>query len=456
MNKQKEVLLKNSQLILDEISKTQKCDVEVCASYHGEMKVIYEATDFSISTSHTSSMYGIRAVVDGRLGFTTTNASDAESLKQAAREVLMVAKLSPPGAHHKIAEKKFGINRHFECFDKDIAEMPVESAYQYAQRMIDIAKSDPRLSIDRGEFSISSTDWTILSTNGIEASTRQSVCSWSALGMGKTKDEVTSLDYDGGSTAILKGLDEKMNTTMGRFRDSSIRSLGAKKGESYKGLVLLHPEAVMDLIAEHVEFHCNGRIQQDGMSTWRDKMGETVAATQLTIFEDPTDKTRIEGWSPFDREGVKTQKHSLIDAGKLSFVAHNCFSAHRGNTNPTGNGVGGVRSMPNIGFGNVTVCASRDGVSETELYKTLKNGLVIKRFSGNSDPTSGIFSGVAKNSWWIRNGEFAHPVQEVMVSGNGFDLLKNIVKMGKDLHSLLGGSQAPYVLVDGMTVTAAK
>lgn len=214
----------------------------------------------------------------------------------------------------------------------------------------------------------------------------------------------------------------------------------------------------MDLIAHFVADNCNGIRHQDGMSSWKGKFRHKVASEKLNVYEDPLDRKRAEGWMPFDREGVMTSRHNLIQDGFLNFVAHNCFSAHREGVAATGNSMGGPRSLPGLGFANLSVGGSRAGtslLSDDEMTKSLHSGLVLKRFSGNSDMSSGHFSGVAKNSWWIENGSRSHPVTEVMVAGNLFDVVQQILAVGAIQHKLIGGGLAPYILVDGISVTSA-
>jgi PmbA protein len=237
-----------------------------------------------------------------------------------------------------------------------------------------------------------------------------------------------------------------------------VGSLGPKKIKTYKGLVVLHPQAVMDLIVDFVESNCNALRHQDGMSSWKDKVGEKVAHDSLVIQEDPLNARRIEGWLPFDREGVPTNFHTLLDKGVLSFVGHNCFTAKRAGVAPTGNASGGGRSLPGIGFSNLSLSVApnnKAAKNDEEIFSLAKNALLVKRFSGNTDSTSGQFSGVAKNSNWIEGGNLSFPVHEVMVAGNIFDLLKNVVAVGKHPHHIYGGGLAPYVLVDGLSVTSA-
>lgn len=449
-------LIEKSQVILDEIKKSSSSPVkgEVFASHNSELKVVFEHKDFSISTNHTNSMFGIRVIVDGCLGFITTNSVTDELLRASAREALEVARLSPPSEFHQISESKLSQKIHAELFDSDLANMPIKDVFESAQQVVDIALTDKRVSIDRAEFSLANSAWSIMNTNGVASSSRQAMANWYVMGMGKENDEVTSFDFDGGSVAFLKDVGRNINESIVRFRDGVVQTLHPKNGRSYKGPVLLHPQAVYDLLTEHVEFHCNGRVHQDKMSSWQDKVGQVVTVEDLNIFEDPLDMTRPEGWSPFDREGVSTQKHFLIKDGVLNFLAHNCFSAKRGGCEPTGNASGGARALPAIGFHNITVSGSKGVLSDNELFKKINNGLLIKRFSGNTDPTSGVFSGIAKNSGWVADGEYTYPVQEVMLAGNMFDVLKNIVAIGSTLHPLLGGGRAPYVVVDGLSVTA--
>jgi predicted Zn-dependent protease len=54
----------------------------------------------------------------------------------------------------------------------------------------------------------------------------------------------------------------------------------------------------------------------------------------------------------------------------------------------------------------------------------------------------------------VADGNLDHPVHEVMVAGNLFDLLNNIIAIGSSTHHVHGGGLAPYILVDGISVTS--
>jgi PmbA protein len=451
-----QVLLKNSDLILGELKRLEPAQNEVFATHNTELRVVYEGKDFSVSTSNATAMYGVRSIVNGRLGFVTTNSNDQEILKNTAKEAQLIARLSTPSPHHQIGPKTDGAG-HFESVDTKLADFTPREVCDYAEKVVKEAMRDQRVSLDRAEFSWNRSVWLLSNSNGVTQSAAQAVCSWYVMGMAKTPQEVTSFDFDGGSVALKSEIDAELERTIGNFRESTVYALGARKGKTYKGPLLLHPDAVMNLIGGFVSSNCSGLRHQDGMSSWKGKLGQKVTSEKLSVYEDPLDRKRSEGWMPFDREGVMTARHDLVKDGVLNFIAHNCFSAHREGVQPTGNSMGGSRALPGLGFSNLSVGGSRGAaplVSDEELVKLIGNGLVIKRFSGNSDMTSGHFSGVAKNSWWIENGYRSHPVTEVMIAGNLFDLVKNVIAVGGIQHKLIGGGIAPYVLVDGLSVTA--
>lgn len=450
-------LEKNSQTILDELSRMEPAENEVYSTHSIDLRVVFEAKDFNLSASHETSMYGVRSLTGGRVGFTTTNALDPENIRQLSRETQALARLSPKSEHQVIAREGEIRQGNHELLDSALVDLPAKDLYTYAEMAVAEASKDSRVTIDRIEMSWSLNARLLMNSNGYRQSALQSSCSWFAMGMAKTANEVTSFDYDGASVADKDSIESSLCDSLGRFRESVVGSLGARRGKTYKGKVLLHPSAAMSFLGGLVTANANGLRQQDGMSSWKDLLGQKVISPSLNVFADPLDRSRVEGWLPFDREGNVTSRQDLIRSGILNFIGHNCFSAHRAQVRPTGNSTGGASSLPGVGFFNLGITGSDNEaplLSEESLLKELGVGLVIKRFSGNMDPISGQISGIAKNSWWVENGERAHPVQEVMIAGSLFEIAKQIVAVGEKPMALLGGGLAPYILVDGLSVTA--
>lgn len=450
-----ETLLERSKQAL---SAAGQRSLEVAGGAAEEMRIVYESDDFSVSTSGVDYRLGIRSIQENRQGFVSTNSNSPESIRESVEEAFSMSRLSPPSEHYGLAEKAPG--REAESYiheDASLSEMTEGDVVRIAERIIEEATRDPRVRLDRVEVALVRDARSLLNSNGIEASLRRAYINWSAMGMAREGDQVTSFDYDGGVAFRKEDVEQKILDSMGRFTSSVIGSLNPLPARSYQGPVLVHPALVRQFILGTISSNANGKNQQDGISPWKAAKGSRVASPALTVFEDPLDLDRLESYLPFDREGLPTARHDLVRNGDLVFTGHNIYSASRAGEQPTGNASGGAGSTPAVGFFNLKLeLGDLEKGDLQQAMNQLGTGLLIKRFSGNADTSSGHFSGVAKNSYWIENGEIAHPVQEVMIAGNLFDVLKQIVYGTNIDFEVMGGARAPYLIVDGVSVTSGR
>ncbi|NLA54041.1 MAG: TldD/PmbA family protein, partial [Clostridiales bacterium] len=66
--------------------------------------------------------------------------------------------------------------------------------------------------------------------------------------------------------------------------------------------------------------------------------------------------------------------------------------------------------------------------------------------------SNGDFSGVAKNSFFIRDGKIAEAVSETMISGNLEHMFKKVRGISSERVED-GQSVLPYIAVDGITIS---
>ncbi|MCE9600148.1 MAG: TldD/PmbA family protein [Spirochaetia bacterium] len=430
---------------------------EIAAHYESRMRIIFEGNDYSVAAETADRVIGIRTIENGRMGFVSTNEANGK-LSESAREAMDLAKLALPSDFHSIAPQNSSsitIENSLHL-DPALLAMDPETAIKNLSILIEAATEDSRISIDRAEIGVQFSLNCVMNSNGLLAEWGISTLDWFAMGMAREGDQVTSFDYDGGTVRQLRGVEEALRKTGVDFKKGLIDSLNPQSGESYRGAVLLHPRAVSDLFQTAILTNCNARMHQDKTSAWTGKLGELIAHRGLNAFEDPTDLNRPEGWIAYDREGVRTSRHDLVKNGELQFLAHNCFTAKKGGVAPTGNARGSAGSIPAIGFSNPSFEAGPEisRIKDEGLLQAIPKALLLVRFSGNDDPISGEFSGVAKNSFWLENGVL-RPAGEVMISGNLFEMLKNPLAASR-AHQIFGGSTAPYMLVDGLSVTVGS
>jgi PmbA protein len=259
--------------------------------------------------------------------------------------------------------------------------------------------------------------------------------------MGKTEAEVTSFDYRTGGSWSLDGAETGMRESADGFIRCILSCFGPRKIPSYKGPVLFAPAVLQELILFPLLFHTSGRQIMDGKSRWGDSLGDVVATSTLTIRDDPFD-LELSGASPFDKEGVATSPLTIVEKGLLVAHTDDSYTANRRGTVSTGHA--GDRQAPSIGPGSSTL---------DELRSAAPRLITVERFSGNVDPVSGDFSGVAKNSHLWEKGEYAHPITETMIAGNFFDLIQNISGVSSVSSPWENAIRAPWILADGVSVT---
>jgi len=88
-----------------------------------------------------------------------------------------------------------------------------------------------------------------------------------------------------------------------------------------------------------------------------------------------------------------------------------------------------------------------------EIVANTRRGIVFSRFSGGRPNSNLDFSGVAKNSFYVEDGEVKHALGETMVSGNFQALLKQIHAVSRECVNF-GGSSYPYVAASGVTISS--
>ena len=86
------------------------------------------------------------------------------------------------------------------------------------------------------------------------------------------------------------------------------------------------------------------------------------------------------------------------------------------------------------------------------MIRDVKAGILITRFSGGRPNDKGDFSGVAKNSYYVDNGEVSYPISETMVSGNMAALLTHIVAISAE-RADFGSGVFPWVRVGGIGIS---
>lgn len=178
-----------------------------------------------------------------------------------------------------------------------------------------------------------------------------------------------------------------------------------------------------------------------GLSLFQGKENSMVASTLVTITDDPFYKDSFVKL-PFDGEGVATYCKNVVEKGELRTLLHNLTTAHEAGVKSTGNGrKAGYASAVSVLPYNFFLAAGDDG-SREEIFEKLGTGIYITVLNGlhaGANPATGDFS-LSSEGFLIKDGKKSSPVKQFTISGNFYELLKNIIMVGSDLK--LGNPQS--------------
>lgn len=210
--------------------------------------------------------------------------------------------------------------------------------------------------------------------------------------------------------------------------------------------VLLTANAA-DLLWSIVSSALNGKRVQERSSPWSDKHQELVISEFISISQQPN----LQPYDcPFDDEGMPTQKFDLISAGILNQFYCDRTIARELDLAPTGNGFRpGLDSYPSPSLVNMIVAPGTN--SWTDLVNKLDNGIIVDQILGGGADISGNFSVNIDLGYRVTNGKIVGRVKDTAISGNVYQILKQIVALGSELV-WNGSCLTPSLLVEGISV----
>ena len=200
-----------------------------------------------------------------------------------------------------------------------------------------------------------------------------------------------------------------------------------------------------------------GEAVQKGRSLFAGKIDQQVAATGLSLIDDGR-LERAPGSSPWDAEGVPTQRTEVIDNGVLKSFLYDTTSARRESRASTGNASrAGFKSLPHASATNLAF--NPTGETAEQVMKDAGRALLVLDFHGvhsGANAVTGDFS-VGATGRILENGVPGQPVKEITVAAPMLEILKGIAAVGDDVRWLpFGGSfGGATTLVAEMTVAGS-
>lgn len=408
-----------------------------------ERRLVIENKELALANTLETQKFAILVHKDQKKGSASLNNTNQDSLRRSVDDALTLAKFSVADPYLTMPDSSVATpaKQLPFMFDDDLAERSLGDLQEFAQTVLARLVKDKRVSLDKCEFSIGATWHGLYNSLGMKQSELQTALGWSYFGMAVDGEEVSGFDYDGRHTYRWQGGLDLALKDADTFCEKVVANLRPRKAPSYKGQILLSPRAVEEILLGTILYHASGSSVMDGKSKWNESVGKRVVSPLLTLTDHPHDE-RFTGATAFDGDGLPTRNQTIVKDGVLNMHLHDCYSAKR--TGTTSNACSGAPFAMVVAPGTGDLKAMRSARPEM---------LLVDRFSGNIDPVKGDFSGVAKSSRLISNGQDAGAVSETMIAGNLFEVLEQIVSISTTQELVSGAMLLPWILVDNVSIS---
>lgn len=405
--------------------------------------VQFESNRLKQIQTKDSTATALRLVKDGRMGF-----AQASGRISAAELVNMALETSQFGFQAGFAFPCLQPNNAIKVYDPAVENVKADDMIALGTAIIDDVCANTEGILCEGSVSHGTATFEIASSEGGRASYRRTNFSISMDGMLVRDGDILYVGDIQSSCRVLT--DHKaVSGEIVRQLDLARANASIRSGTFP---VIFTPYGVAGALLSPLVSAFNGKTVLDGASPLRDKRGSAVFDSKFSLSDDPTVAYQP-GSSPFDDEGVQAKRNTLVYRGKVVQFYYDLHTASLAGAASTGNGMrnGGMPSPAT----HALVIEGGDA-SLADMIKDMKEGIIIEQLMGaeQGNILNGDFSGNVLLGYKVENGSVTGRVKDTMVSGNVYQLLKEVTAIGSDSRWIGGYVNTPSIYCPAISVSA--
>ena len=382
------------------------------------------------TTDNTSLI--LTGILDDKKGSISINKIDSLSIDEAVKTVLDLAKSSEADSANDIspAQPAAVFERGPVAVDLDLLYSRMKDFIEYSSEQY------PSLILEQAILDFTNTHKYYRNSNGVDLQSRRSSYNFSPMFTSKEGTETSSFNYAAISAAELDRNLSECGTVDLLMRQSTEQVHSREFQGKFNGDIIITPDCLGSFVQMIISYLSDYPMIK-GTSIFQDSLGTQIADPQLTLHSRPLSDELAEGYFiTFD--GFTAENSTIISEGILKSFQLSLYGANKtGKTRAVNSGGAYVVDPGEYTF--------------DEMTRSVERGILLCRFAGGMPSESGDFSAVAKNSYYIENGEVKYPVKEIMISGNLLSLLKNINKISSERVNF-GDAVLPWIQVENVTI----
>jgi len=421
-------------------------EAEVFSVSHRETDAVFEANRLKHVQAREASGRALRLIKGGRIGFSASNRANG-----AKELVAMALEMAPFGAEAKFQFPPLESYQRVEVYDPEMEAVTEEEMVELGQSLIDRVRGHtPELvceaSVSMGTFTVE-----ILNSRGGRAAYRKSIFGIGIEGVLIRGTDMLFVGDTESSCHPLTDADTVAATTieqLERARETAAAPVGRLP-------VIFTPHGVASALIAPLAMAVNGKTVLQGASPLGNRKGEQVFDPRISIWDDATIDYRP-GSRFCDDEGVPSQRTPIIKNGVVASFLYDLQTAALAGTRSTGSASRGLGTLPSPSLSTLVI--ENGDTSFEDMLADIEEGLVIEQLMGASQGNvlGGDFSGNVLLGYMVRNGETVGRVKDTMVSGNIYEVLKEISAIGREGKWVGGRLRIPHIYCTRLAVSTKE
>src|ERR671922_1856089 len=389
---------------------------------------------------------GIRVLVDGCWGFSSTsNVSDA-ALKESLREAISAAHILSEIKKNKVkglAQSKM-VTGSFRTApnrkNNNLSDIGIEQKVQVAREGEKAARSNRAVKTASCIYRDMLDHKVIVNSDGANIEIYDSKPEFSVTAIAKKAGQSATAHEGVGVTGGWNDLFKKKSPLQCAIAasDRAAKLLDARHVSGEKTTMILDPAMVGLLSHEAIGHTVEADFVLSG-SVVKDKIGSKVASDLVTLVDSGRSDLagNAGGTIIVDDEGVGAARIAIIDKGILKSFLHNRESALVFGTDSTGNARAFQYSdEPLIRMRNTYIEPGEDKLND--MIKETKHGYIIKGARNGQADANGEFMFGAEEVYLIEKGEMKELLKGASISGNAFEVLQSVDMVGNEFQYDIG------------------
>lgn len=413
----------------------QKTMVRVSSTVAKEFNI--ESNKLTLLRTTFDQNLSLKTLIDGRQSLISGNQFSDDAIGAVARESVSTAKASPQDQGNGFAPNQG--QRHFS-----FGEDPIDVDWIHLQLKNLLSEREqlfPKIIFEGGAIKFVKKDSVLATSEGTLLSSQQGYYEGSLMFTAKDGKQASSFNYitfglsanDVGKSASFMEMANLRELLQQSSEQTKVQKVPAK----FDGEVIITPHCMASFVGGWNEY-LGSSMMLKGSSFFQDKLDQQVASAKLTLTAHPIE-SNFASRKFWTRDGYLAQNEAIFENGILKNYLLNHYAATK------------LGQKTSRSEGDYLKIAAGD-TKLKDMISSVKKGVLMCRFSAGRPAENGDISGVAKNSYYIEDGEIKFPLGETMLAGNLARMLHDIKDVSQETISN-GHWDFPWIRFTGITVS---